>query len=108
MLSIVRPMGSLLSLDKIKTPSLSPEMQFSLKITFLSNKFYLVLVVLIVDQPKLLSLDLANVEPRRSKRPIKATSFGPDFLTNISENDPTTYQEAMQSLDAAFWKEASL
>ena len=52
------------------------------------------------------SKESVDVEPCRSKRPRKETSFGPDFLTYILESDPASYQEAMQSPDAAFWKEA--
>lgn len=44
-------------------------------------------------------------EPRRSKRTKIATSFGPDFLTYMVENDPRTYVEAMSTPKAPFWKE---
>ena len=45
-------------------------------------------------------------EPRRSKRARTSTSFGPDFLTFLLENDPRTYKEAVSSPDASHWKEA--
>ncbi|GMI95547.1 hypothetical protein HRI_003224000 [Hibiscus trionum] len=64
-------------------------------------------------------------EPRRSKRQRVETSFGPDFITSfISEindldtlsdhiaqaylldEDPKTYEEAIRSIDASFWKSA--
>lgn len=47
-----------------------------------------------------------DLEPRRSKGPRKESTFCPNFYTYILENDPTTYHEAMQSPDAAFWREA--
>ena len=46
-----------------------------------------------------------EVEPRRSKRAKKATSFGPDFLTYMVEDEPQTFNEAMASSDAPYWKE---
>ncbi|KAK3033160.1 hypothetical protein RJ639_036344 [Escallonia herrerae] len=45
-------------------------------------------------------------EPRRSKRARTSTSFGPDFLTYLLENEPRTYSEAMSSPEAPYWKEA--
>ena len=46
-------------------------------------------------------------ELRRSKRPKNGTNFGPDFITAfLIEDDPKTYQEAMKSVDATFWKDA--
>ena len=45
-------------------------------------------------------------EPRRSKRQRTSTSFGPDFLTYLLENEPRTFKEAVTSLEALFWKEA--
>ncbi|CAL2241227.1 unnamed protein product [Prunus armeniaca] len=45
-------------------------------------------------------------EPRRSNRPRVEKSFGDDFYTFLVEGDPTTYREAMISIDAPFWKEA--
>ncbi|XP_077234740.1 uncharacterized protein LOC143876948 [Tasmannia lanceolata] len=47
-----------------------------------------------------------EVEPRRSQRAKKATDFGSDFYTFLVEDDPSTFKEAMSSLDANFWKEA--
>ena len=44
--------------------------------------------------------------PRRSKRQRISTSFGPDFLTFLLENEPRTFKEAMSSLEAQYWKEA--
>ncbi|GJV21467.1 zinc finger, CCHC-type containing protein [Tanacetum coccineum] len=63
------------------------------------------------------------LEPRRGKRAKKAKSYGSDFQLYLVEGsrdqvgsqysycysieeDPRTYNEAMQSRDAAFWKEA--
>ncbi|KAK3043641.1 hypothetical protein RJ639_000057 [Escallonia herrerae] len=37
-------------------------------------------------------------EPRRSKRARTSTSFGPDFLTFLLENEPRTYSEAMSNV----------
>ena len=45
-------------------------------------------------------------EPRRSKRQRTSTSFGPDFLTYLLENEPRTFKEAMTLPEAPFWKEA--
>nr|GEX25993.1 zinc finger, CCHC-type [Tanacetum cinerariifolium] len=62
-------------------------------------------------------------EPRKGKRVRKAKSYGFDFQLYLVEGsrdqvgsqysycysikeDPRTYNEAMQSRDAAFWKEA--
>ncbi|KAK3014683.1 hypothetical protein RJ639_009812 [Escallonia herrerae] len=45
-------------------------------------------------------------ESRRSKRARTSTSFGPDFLTYLLENEPRTYSEAMSSPEASQWKEA--
>ncbi|RVW73229.1 Retrovirus-related Pol polyprotein from transposon TNT 1-94 [Vitis vinifera] len=45
-------------------------------------------------------------DPRRGKRARKSTSFGPDFLTYLLENDPQTFKEAMSSPKASYWKEA--
>ncbi|GJU40546.1 zinc finger, CCHC-type containing protein [Tanacetum coccineum] len=62
-----------------------------------------------------------NPEPRRGKRARKAESYGSDFQLYLVEGsrdqigsqyfycysieeDPRTYNEAMQSRDAAFWK----
>lgn len=64
-------------------------------------------------------------EPRRSKRKRIESSFGPDFVTAfvvenndvdkindvfvstfLIEEDPKTYNEAVTSIDANFWKEA--
>ena len=45
-------------------------------------------------------------EPRRSKRQRTSTSFGPDFLTYLLENEPRTFKEAVTSPEALFWKEA--
>ncbi|GJS63272.1 hypothetical protein Tco_0677836 [Tanacetum coccineum] len=44
------------------------------------------------DQPK-----EEDVEPRRSKRTRIEKSFGPDFVSFIVENEPTSYREAVTS-----------
>ena len=45
-------------------------------------------------------------EPRRSKRQRTSTSFGPDFLTYLLENEPRKFKEVVTSPEAPFWKEA--
>jgi len=67
-------------------------------------------------------------ETRRSKRQRTETNFNPNFITSflvevlkkfdsdaltnefmslfLLKEDPKTYQEAMRSIDATFWKEA--
>ena len=59
-------------------------------------------------------------EVRRSKRARVEKDFGPDFVTSylvdnevmdfvnalVMEDDPQTYDQAMKSVDAVFWKEA--
>ncbi|GJW41655.1 hypothetical protein Tco_0067500 [Tanacetum coccineum] len=44
------------------------------------------------DQPK-----EEEVEPRRSKRARTEKSFGPDFVSFMVENEPTSYREAITS-----------
>ena len=44
-------------------------------------------------------------EPRHSKRQRTSTSFGPDFLTYLLENEPRTFKEVVTSPEALFWKE---
>ncbi|GKB05832.1 hypothetical protein Tco_0834027, partial [Tanacetum coccineum] len=44
------------------------------------------------DQPK-----EEEVEPRRSKRARIEKSFGPDFVSFMVENEPTSYREAVTS-----------
>ncbi|GJT62774.1 hypothetical protein Tco_1006307 [Tanacetum coccineum] len=46
------------------------------------------------DQPK-----EEEVEPRRSKRARTEKSFRPDFVSFMVENEPTSYQEAITSLE---------
>ena len=45
-------------------------------------------------------------EPTRSKRQRTSSSFGPDFLTYLLENEPRTFKEAVTFPEAPFWKEA--
>ena len=45
-------------------------------------------------------------EPKRSKRSKKVNDFGFEFCSFLLEDDPKTYDEAMRSIDASFWKEA--
>ena len=71
------------------------------------------------DQTNLEEASKSSSQPRRSKRPRKEKSFGPDFhvylvegsrnsvLTQFPyifnvEDDPLTYDEAMRSRDAPF------
>ena len=45
-------------------------------------------------------------EPRRSKRIRIEKYFGPDFLTYLLENEPQSFQEAVNSPKGPLWKEA--
>ena len=45
-------------------------------------------------------------EPRRSKRQRTFTSFGPNLLMYLLENEPRILKKAVISLEAPFWKEA--
>ncbi|GKA47326.1 retrovirus-related pol polyprotein from transposon TNT 1-94 [Tanacetum coccineum] len=47
-----------------------------------------------------------EVEPRRGKRARTEKSFGPDFVSFMVENEPTSYQEAATSSEGHYWKEA--
>ena len=47
-----------------------------------------------------------SVELRRSKRPRIENNLGDGFFTFLVESEPTSYKEAMSSLEAPFWKEA--
>ncbi|CAL9017449.1 unnamed protein product, partial [Prunus brigantina] len=53
-----------------------------------------------------IELSEPNVEPRKSKRARTAKDFGSDFYIYTLEQDPTTLQEALSSLDADLWQEA--
>ena len=44
-----------------------------------------------------------DVEPRRSKRARTRTSFGPNFITLLTEAEPQTYKEAMSTPKAPYW-----
>ena len=44
--------------------------------------------------------------PRRSKRQRTSTSFGPDFVTFLLDNEPRTFKKAMSSSESLLWKEA--
>ena len=46
-----------------------------------------------------------NFELRRSKRGRIEKKFGADFFTYLAEDYPKTYDEAMNSIDASFWRE---
>ncbi|KAI5322517.1 hypothetical protein L3X38_031589 [Prunus dulcis] len=50
--------------------------------------------------------NLESQELRRSKRARVEKNFGDDFYTFLVEGDPTTYKEAVMSVDASFWKKA--
>ena len=45
-------------------------------------------------------------ELRRNKRIRIEKSFGLDFLTYLLENEPQSFQEAVNSLEGSLWKEA--
>ncbi|GJY76412.1 retrotransposon protein, putative, ty1-copia subclass [Tanacetum coccineum] len=51
-------------------------------------------------------LEDEEVEPRRSKKERTEKSFGPDFVSLMVENEPTSYREAVTSLEGHQWKEA--
>ncbi|GJZ54302.1 hypothetical protein Tco_0609187, partial [Tanacetum coccineum] len=40
-----------------------------------------------------------EVEPRRSERERTEKSFGPDFVSFMVENEPTSYREVVTSLE---------
>jgi hypothetical protein len=47
-----------------------------------------------------------ETELRRSKRVRVAKDYGPDFSVYSLEEDPTSLQEALSSMDADLWQEA--
>ncbi|GJR87318.1 retrovirus-related pol polyprotein from transposon TNT 1-94 [Tanacetum coccineum] len=47
-----------------------------------------------------------EVKPRRSKRARTEKRFGPDFVSFMVENEPTSYREAVTSSEGSQWKEA--
>ncbi|GJQ96280.1 retrotransposon protein, putative, ty1-copia subclass [Tanacetum coccineum] len=47
-----------------------------------------------------------EVKPRRSKRARNEKSFGPDFVSFMVENEPTSYREAVTSSEGQQWREA--
>ncbi|GJR61143.1 retrovirus-related pol polyprotein from transposon TNT 1-94 [Tanacetum coccineum] len=51
--------------------------------------------------------DEEEVEPRRSKRARNEKSFGPDFVSFMVENEPTSYREAVTSSEGQQWREAT-
>ncbi|XP_020271034.1 uncharacterized protein LOC109846220 [Asparagus officinalis] len=50
--------------------------------------------------------EYSEIEIQRSKRERKSTNFGDNFYTFLLDNDPVTYNEAICSRDAPFWKDA--
>nr|GEW92003.1 hypothetical protein [Tanacetum cinerariifolium] len=52
-------------------------------------------------------LEEEEVKPRRSKKARTKESFGPDFVSFMVENEPTSYQEAVTSSEGHQWKEAT-
>ncbi|GKB58046.1 retrovirus-related pol polyprotein from transposon TNT 1-94 [Tanacetum coccineum] len=46
------------------------------------------------------------IEPRRGKRARTEKLFGPDFVSFMVENEPTSYREAVTSSEGHQWKEA--
>ncbi|GKA00915.1 hypothetical protein Tco_0673580 [Tanacetum coccineum] len=53
------------------------------------------------DQP-----EEEDVEPRKSKRVRIGKLFGPDFVSFMVENEPTSYRESITSSEGPQWKEA--
>ncbi|GJV71304.1 DNA polymerase zeta catalytic subunit-like protein [Tanacetum coccineum] len=53
-----------------------------------------------------INTDEEEVEPRRSKRARNEKSFGPDFVSFMVENEPTSYREAVTSSEGKQWREA--
>ena len=51
-------------------------------------------------------MERSHDELRRSKQQRKEVSFGDDFYTYLIENEPSSYFEAISSLDELLWKEA--
>ncbi|GJS87278.1 retrovirus-related pol polyprotein from transposon TNT 1-94 [Tanacetum coccineum] len=51
-------------------------------------------------------LEEEEVEPIKSKRARTEKLFGPDFVLFMVENEPTSYQEAVNSSKGPRWKEA--
>nr|GEX45025.1 zinc finger, CCHC-type [Tanacetum cinerariifolium] len=49
-------------------------------------------------------LEEKEVEPRRRKRARTEKSFGPNFVSLMVENEPTSYREAVTSLEWHPWK----
>nr|GEV58927.1 retrotransposon protein, putative, Ty1-copia subclass [Tanacetum cinerariifolium] len=47
-----------------------------------------------------------EVEPRRSEKARNGKSFGPDVVSFMVENEPTSYREAVTSLEGQQWREA--
>nr|GEW99844.1 retrovirus-related Pol polyprotein from transposon TNT 1-94 [Tanacetum cinerariifolium] len=47
-----------------------------------------------------------EVELKRSKRARNKKSFGPDFVSFMVENEPTSYREAVTSSEGQQWREA--
>ncbi|GJT91176.1 retrovirus-related pol polyprotein from transposon TNT 1-94 [Tanacetum coccineum] len=47
-----------------------------------------------------------EVEPRRSKRARNEKLFGPNFVSFMVENEPTSYREAVTSSEGQQWREA--
>nr|GEX45628.1 calcineurin B-like protein 4 [Tanacetum cinerariifolium] len=51
-------------------------------------------------------IEKEKVEPKRSKRVRNEKSFGPDFVSFMVENEPTSYREAVTSSKGQQWREA--
>ncbi|GKB90622.1 retrotransposon protein, putative, ty1-copia subclass [Tanacetum coccineum] len=52
--------------------------------------------------------DEEEVEPRRSKRARNEKSFGPDFVSFMVENEPTSYREAITNVICVYIEEAAI
>lgn len=51
-------------------------------------------------------VNIETDEPKRSKRLMIETSFGPDFVSYLAKGDPQTLGEALSFPEAPFWREA--
>ncbi|CAL2241034.1 unnamed protein product [Prunus armeniaca] len=57
------------------------------------------------NEPSSSGVQEKEVEPKRGKMTKTPKSFGPDFVSFLTEEEPQTYKEAMASPEAPLWKE---